>query len=139
MDNSFASDAGPAPATPESSVPAPAAPASGAGGTAGRRRTPVEWLGRAALACAALLLGAFLWVFGPLLAISCSSCQDGVRAPSVFVEGLLVVVVGGVPMIALGTVIAVFAARRGARAGGIGLGALALLTLVLLMSMSAGS
>ncbi|MFE0761090.1 hypothetical protein [Streptomyces smyrnaeus] len=103
--------------------------AADGGGTAGQRRTLTEWAGLALLAVVVLLFGAFVHVFGPLLAISCSSCQDGVRSPLRFGEALFAVSAVAVPLTTLGTVVALFAARRAARASGIGLCALLLLLL----------
>ncbi|MBO8202827.1 hypothetical protein JW613_31800 [Streptomyces smyrnaeus] len=111
-----------------SGAAAASGPADG-GGAAGQRRTAAEWAGLALLAVVVLLFGAFVHVFGPLLAISCSSCQDGVRSPLRFGEALFAVSAVAVPLTTLGTVVALFAARRGARAGGIGLCALLLLLL----------
>ncbi|MET9863340.1 hypothetical protein ABZY93_29375 [Streptomyces smyrnaeus] len=110
-----------------------AADASGpehGGGAARQRRTAAEWAGLALLAVVVLVLGAFVHVLGPLLAISCSGCQDGIRSPLRFGEALFAVSAVAVPLTTLGTVVALFAARRGARAGGIGLCALLLLLLV---------
>ncbi|GAA2611212.1 hypothetical protein [Streptomyces axinellae] len=96
------------------------------------RRTPSQWAGLALLAVAVLVFGAFVLVFGPLLAISCtdSDCLGGVRGPLLFGEALLAVAWYGVPLTTLGTLVAMFGMRRGARAGGIGLCALLLLLLL---------
>ncbi|MFI8854043.1 hypothetical protein ACIGW3_28140 [Streptomyces sp. NPDC053499] len=97
--------------------------------TAEHRRTSAEWLGLICLAGLVLLFGAFVYVFGPLLAISCTDCQDGVRGPLKFEGALLAVAFYAVPLATLGSLIALFTSRRGARAGAIGLGALLLLLL----------
>ncbi|MBO8195655.1 hypothetical protein ITI46_28985 [Streptomyces oryzae] len=93
-------------------------------------RSAAHWLGLALLAVAVLVFGAFVYVLGPLLAISCSDCQDGVRGPLRFGQALFVVGYYAVPLTVLGSLIGVFTSRRGARAGGIGLCALLLLLLV---------
>ncbi|WP_432107253.1 hypothetical protein [Streptomyces sp. AA1529] len=94
------------------------------------RRTAAEWAGLVFLAAAVLIFGAMVFVLGPLLAISCSACQDGVRGPLRFGTALTVTDSVGVPLTMLGTLVAMFAVRRGAQAAGIGLGVLLLLLLV---------
>ncbi|MFB6437611.1 hypothetical protein ACFCVY_12650 [Streptomyces sp. NPDC056411] len=96
-----------------------------------RRRTAGEWAGLAVLAVVVLATGAFVRVVGPLLAIACASCQDGVRGPMRFGDALLDFAEYGVPLVALATVAGIFLPRGGARAGGIGLGVL----IVLLVAM----
>ncbi|WP_431984206.1 hypothetical protein [Streptomyces qinglanensis] len=95
-----------------------------------RPRTAAEWAGLVLLAAAVLIFGAMVFVLGPLLAISCSACQDGVRGPLRFGTALTVTDSVGVPLTTLGTLVAMFAVRRGAQAAGIGLGVLLLLLLV---------
>ncbi|MFE9387097.1 hypothetical protein ACFYMO_28310 [Streptomyces sp. NPDC007025] len=95
-----------------------------------RPRTAAEWSGLVLLAAAVLIFGAMVFVLGPLLAIACSDCQDGVRGPLRFGTALMVTDHVGVPLTTLGTLVAMFAVRRGAQAGGIGLGILLLLLLV---------
>ncbi|MBO8187954.1 hypothetical protein [Streptomyces spirodelae] len=97
--------------------------------SAEHRRSSAEWLGLICLAGLVLLFGAFVYVFGPLLAISCTDCQDGVRGPLRFGGALLAVASYAVPLVTLGSLIALFTSRRGARAGAIGLGVLLLLLL----------
>lgn len=94
------------------------------------RRSPSEWAGLVLLAVAVLAFGAFVFVFGPLLAISCADCQDGVRGPLRFGGVLIAFAQYAAPLTTLGTLGAMFAMRRGARAGAIGLCALLLLLLL---------
>ncbi|MER6914160.1 hypothetical protein ABT354_21000 [Streptomyces sp. NPDC000594] len=78
------------------------------------------------LAGAVLLAGLAVFLIGPLLAVACGSCQDGVR--SVRLEGVLLAIRDfAVPITVITTLIGVFAARHGGRAGCAGLGALGLL------------
>ncbi|MGD1219925.1 hypothetical protein AB9Q10_16015 [Streptomyces krungchingensis] len=94
------------------------------------RRTPAAWAGLTALALLVLLTGALVGVFGPLLAIACEACQDGVRTPR-HGDALVAVAQGAVPLVTLGTVLGTFLPRGGAKAGGAGLGVLVLLLVVM--------
>jgi hypothetical protein len=111
----------------ESGAPEARGPASSASSASKGSRTAIEWIGLAALAVTVLIAGAFVGLLGPLLAVSCSGCQDGIRSPLRFEEALIAVAFVAVPLTSLGTVVGIFAARRGALAGGIGLCALVLL------------
>jgi hypothetical protein len=92
------------------------------------RRTAAETAGLAFLAIVVLIVGAFIGLFGPLLAIACDSCQDGVRNPLPSASTLIIFIAQcGVPVAVLGTVIGMFHPRGGARAGSIGLGVLVVL------------
>ncbi|MFF8590344.1 hypothetical protein ACF061_02680 [Streptomyces sp. NPDC015220] len=92
-----------------------------------RKRTTADYLGLTALALFVLLSGLVVGGLGPLLAIACDTCQDGVRGPLRFYDALTAVDRVGVPLVTLGTVAGLFHPRGGARAGGIGLGLLAVL------------
>lgn len=98
-----------------------------------RRPTAADFALRAALAMGVLVAGFLVGVFGPLLAIACDSCQDGVRDPLRFDGALIAVAYYAVPFTALGTAVGVFLPRRGLRVGGIGLGALLVLLLAMLV------
>ncbi|MEU1672493.1 hypothetical protein ABZ752_10740 [Streptomyces roseifaciens] len=104
------------------SAPAPAPSRPGAL----RRRTAGDWVWLVVVAVVVLVVGAFVGVVGPLLAISCASCQDGVRGSLRF-GGEMAVAWGTVPLVTLGTVIGIFVPRGGARVGAYGLGALVVL------------
>lgn len=110
--------------------------AEGGGGDGGP--TAWAWLGRVLLALVVLVTGAYVGVFGPLLAISCEACQDGIRSPLRFWELLLAVQLA-VPVATLATLVGVFLPRGGARAGGIGLAVLGgLLILMLVLGQFTG-
>ncbi|MFF4352046.1 hypothetical protein [Streptomyces sp. NPDC001530] len=96
------------------------------------RRTPVEWVGLTALAMLVLVAGGFVGMFGPLLAIACGTCQDGVRTPGSG-DALIVVAQYAVPLTTLGSVVGIFLPRGGARVGGIGLGVLMVLFVAMLV------
>ncbi|MFG2365665.1 hypothetical protein ACGFY3_29115 [Streptomyces mirabilis] len=95
------------------------------------RRTPLDWAGLTALAMLVLVTGGLVATFGPLLAIACDTCQDGVRTPH-FENALILVAWLGVPLTTLLTVAGIFLPRGGAKAGGIGLGVLTVLMVALL-------
>ncbi|MFC5143312.1 hypothetical protein [Streptomyces aureoversilis] len=97
-----------------------------------RRRTAGDWIWLAVVAVAVLAVGAFVGVVGPLLAITCPSCEDGVRGPLRFFGGITVAW-GAVPIVTLGTVIGIFLPRGGARVGAYGLGALVVLLTTMLI------
>ncbi|MFD7707740.1 hypothetical protein ACFV6E_18075 [Streptomyces sp. NPDC059785] len=98
------------------------------------RRSAAQWAGLAVLAIVVLLTGAFVYVFGPLLAISCGSCQDGVRDVGAGAGTVLLALARfGVPLTVLGAIGAMAHSRGGARAGAIGLGVL----VALLIAMAA--
>lgn len=117
-----------------STASAPAAPAPGRRPGHRPRRTAADWAWLAVLAVVVLVVGAFVGVLGPLFAIACDSCQDGIRGPLRFGDELMAVAVNAVPLATLATVVGIFHPRGGARAGGIGLGVLTSL-LVLMLSL----
>ncbi|MDJ1136623.1 hypothetical protein [Streptomyces iconiensis] len=94
-------------------------------------RTALDWAGLVLLAAGVLVLGAFAGLFGPLLAVACDSCQDGIRGPLRFDAALVAVAWIAVPLTTLGTVIGTFLPRGGARVGGIGVAVLVALLLVM--------
>ncbi|MGW9171333.1 hypothetical protein [Streptomyces decoyicus] len=76
------------------------------------------------------VVGFFEAGLGPLFAIACDSCRDGVRSPHL--SSLLMAVAWyGVPLTAIGTVVGIYLPRGGGRAGAIGLGVLAALMCVM--------
>lgn len=95
-------------------------------------RTPVAWAGLAFLAALTLVTGLFVGTLGPLLAVSCDTCQDGVRATR-FADALVQVAQVGVPLTTLATVVGIFLPRGGARAGGAGLCLLVILQVTMLI------
>ncbi|OEV03142.1 hypothetical protein [Streptomyces oceani] len=95
------------------------------------RRSVADWLGLVLLSLLVLFVGGFTGVLGPLFAISCESCQDGIRIP-LFDEVLLLIAFVLVPLTTFVSVVATFLPRGGARAGGIGLGTLLVLFVVML-------
>ncbi|WP_190024571.1 hypothetical protein [Streptomyces hiroshimensis] len=114
------------PASTPPSAPGPIRPA------VPPRRTAADWVWLVVVAAAVIAFGAFAGVLGPLLAIACDSCQDGIRGPLRF-DGVFAAVWGLVPLVTLGTVAGIFLPRGGARVGAYGLGALALLLTVMLI------
>ncbi|PJE94805.1 hypothetical protein CUT44_27025 [Streptomyces carminius] len=94
-------------------------------------RSGADGAGASLLAVLVVLTGAFAATLGPLLAVACESCRDGVRGPLRFGGALAVLAWCAVPLTTLGTLLGILLSRRGARVGGIGLGAL----LVLLAAM----
>lgn len=103
-----------------------------------RQRTTADYVGLAALALAVLFAGFLVGALGPLLAIACDTCQDGVRDPLPLLDVLLAVDRVGVPLVTVGTLAGLFLPRGGARAGAIGLGLLALLFVATLALGRAG-
>ncbi|MGA6152372.1 hypothetical protein ACPEIC_03460 [Stenotrophomonas sp. NPDC087984] len=103
----------------------------GAGGpdrrAAPRPRSAVGWAGLVVLAVGVLVLGVFVGLVGPLFAIACDSCPDGVRGPQRFGDALIAIARYVVPFATLGTIVGMFHPRGGARVGGIGLGVLVML------------
>ncbi|MCS0636185.1 hypothetical protein NX801_11020 [Streptomyces sp. LP05-1] len=95
-------------------------------------------MGLLLLALLVLAAGAITAVVGPLFAIACDSCRDGVR-PARFTGALI----GAAPyaslLLSLGTVIAMFARRDGVRVALIGLGALAALLFTMVFLGQAGA
>lgn len=99
-----------------------------------RDRTAAEWVGLTVLALGVLFTGVTVGLLGPLIAISCgagATCQDGVRGGLLFPDGLLVVRDWLVPLVTLGSVVAVFTRRGGAKAGAFGFGALVVCLLLM--------
>lgn len=109
-------------------APQPAPPAPGRPGERACRAA-----GRALLVMGVLGVGALVGVLGPLFAISCASCQDGVRSPARFDGALVALAVWGVPLATLGTVVGILVPRGGIRAAGAGLGVLMLLLFTMLV------
>ncbi|WP_327706788.1 hypothetical protein [Streptomyces decoyicus] len=96
------------------------------------RRTAADWGWLTVLALGVLIVGFFEAVLGPLFAIACDACQDGVRSPHLF-PLLIAVAWYGVPLTAIGTVVGIYLPRGGGRAGAIGLGVLAALMFVMML------
>ncbi|MFF2997207.1 hypothetical protein ACFVTC_22005 [Streptomyces sp. NPDC057950] len=94
------------------------------------RRTPCEWAVLTVLASLVLATGALVATFGPLLAVACDTCQDGVRTTG-STDALVLLALAGVPLVTLATVAGIFLSRGGAKAAGVGLGALMVLMVVL--------
>ncbi|MER8161651.1 hypothetical protein [Streptomyces sp. NPDC094472] len=97
-----------------------------------RRRTAAGWAGLVALAVGVLVLGVFVGLVGPLFAIACDSCPDGVRGPQRFGDALIGITRYAVPFATVGTIMGMFHPRGGARVAGIGLGALVMLLFLML-------
>ena len=95
-----------------------------------RSRSGAEWAGLAVLAVVVLVTGAFVGMFGPLVAVSCGSCPDGVRTPR-FGDALMAVAQCGVPLTVLGVIAGMCHPRGGARVGVIGLGVLVALLILM--------
>ncbi|WP_326698107.1 hypothetical protein OG909_12620 [Streptomyces sp. NBC_01754] len=112
--------------TARESTPPDAAPSA-----VPERRSFADWAWLAFLALLMLVTGLFVAALGPLLAIACSSCQDGVRDPAHF-DVLAAVAWYGVPLTVLGSVVGMFFRRGGTRAAAIGFGVLAVLLVVIL-------
>ncbi|MFG2474131.1 hypothetical protein [Streptomyces fagopyri] len=100
-------------------------------GTTRPRRTPSEWAALTFLALLVLITGVIVATLGPLLAVACDTCQDGVRATD-SADTLVLVARTGVPLVTTATVAGIFLPRGGAKAGGIGLGVLMVLMVILL-------
>ncbi|MFI6349498.1 hypothetical protein [Streptomyces sp. NPDC050560] len=101
---------------------------SGAGQT--RRPSPGDLAWRAFLAVLVMAFGWFVGVVGPLFAIACTSCQDGVRDPR-FYGALTTLAWYVVPLTVVGTVVGLFLPRAGARAGWTGTGVLFVLLIAI--------
>lgn len=97
------------------------------------RRTADDWAWLAALTVGVLIIGAVVAVAGPLFAIACDSCQDGVSSPLLFGDVIFAVAWYVVPLTTLGTVVGMFLPRGGARVGGIGVGVLIMLLFAMLI------
>ncbi|MFJ5798283.1 hypothetical protein [Streptomyces decoyicus] len=96
------------------------------------RRTAADWGWLTVLALGVLVVGFFVAGLGPLFAIACDSCQDGVRSPHHFYL-LIAVAWYGVPLTAIGTVVGIYLPRGGGRVGAIGLGVLVALLFVMVL------
>ena len=103
------------------------------------RRTIGDWAWLAFLAVLVMFIGFFVGTFGPLLAIACSSCEDGVRGSLRFSRTFFAVAWYAVPLTTLGTMVGLFFPRGGTRVAVLGLGALALLMVVLMTLGQFGS
>ncbi|MGW3846415.1 hypothetical protein [Streptomyces fagopyri] len=101
-------------------------------GTTRPRRTPSEWAALTFLAILVLVTGAVVATLGPLLAVACDTCPDGVRATD-SADTLVLVARTGVPLATAATVAGIFLPRGGAKAGGTGLGVLVVLMVSLLV------
>ncbi|MFD9500482.1 hypothetical protein [Streptomyces sp. NPDC060035] len=101
----------------------------------GNRRWQVaaEWAWPAFLAAGVLVIGLFVGVLGPLLALACDSCQDGIRGRLRFQGAFFAVAWFAVPLTASGTAVGVFFPRGGTRVAVIGTGVLAVLQLVMMV------
>lgn len=91
-----------------------------------------EWAWAALLAAGVLVIGLFVAVIGPLFALACDSCQDGLRGQLRFQGAFFAVAWFAVPLTAVGTAVAIFFPRGGTRAAFIGVGVLAMLQLVMM-------
>lgn len=107
-------------------------PTTEPGDRADHKLTAKSWLTLTLLPLTVLVTGAFVGLFGPLFAIACGSCQDGIRSPLRFDGLLLALAFGAVPLTTLASIVGIYLARRGARAGGIGLAVLGGLFLLML-------
>lgn len=85
-----------------------------------RRRGALAYVGLALFALALILLSVLTMFLAPLFALACGSCEHGVRQPA-FEELVLFLPMVVAPVTALGTAAAMFAARRGALVGFVGL------------------
>lgn len=94
------------------------------------RRSVADWGWLTVLAMGVLAVGFFVGGLGPLFAIACDTCQDGVRNPH-SIDVLIALAWYVVPLTTLGTVVAIFLPRGGGRAGAIGLGVLVALLLLM--------
>ncbi|MFG2208550.1 hypothetical protein [Streptomyces sp. NPDC048638] len=95
------------------------------------RRTAADWTWQLVLAMAVLAAGVLTGTTGPLMALACDTCQDGIRGPLPFGEVLNDIARYAVPLTTLGTIFGIFLSRHAARAGGIGLGVLAALLIAM--------
>lgn len=96
------------------------------------RRTAADWAWLAFLAVLVLITGFFVAVLGPLLALSCATCEDGLRGPLRFDRAFFTVAWYGVPITTVGTAIGMFFPRGGTRVAAIGMGALVFLLFVMM-------
>lgn len=96
------------------------------------RRSLADWAWLAFLAVLVMFTGFLVAVLGPLFAIACSSCQDGVRGSLRFDGAFFAVAWYAVPLTTVGTMVGMFFPRGGTRVAAIGMGALALLMVVLM-------
>ncbi|MFE5137739.1 hypothetical protein ACFRDV_08670 [Streptomyces fagopyri] len=101
-------------------------------GTTRPRRTPSEWAALSVLAILVLITGGIVATLGPLLAVACDTCPDGVRATD-SADTLVLVARTGVPLVTAATVAGILLPRGGAKAAGTGLGVLAVLMVTLLV------
>ncbi|MFI2027275.1 hypothetical protein [Streptomyces buecherae] len=107
----------PAPASASASATEPA------GGDDQRARAAARGLGLAVLVAAVLVSGVFITFLGPLFAIACDTCEDGVRGTLAYGDALIAVARYGVPLATFATLAGMVASRRPGRVGGFGLGA----------------
>jgi hypothetical protein len=91
-----------------------------------------DWVWLAFLAVLVMAFGLFVAVLGPLFAIACDTCQDGVRNPR-FIGALTVLAWCVVPLTTVGTAVGLFLPRVGTRVGWIGTGMLFVLLVAILV------
>ncbi|AXK35610.1 hypothetical protein DVA86_26200 [Streptomyces armeniacus] len=77
------------------------------------------------------MTGVVVGLLGPLLAIACETCEDGVRNPR-FGDTLITVAQLAVPLTTLAAGAGTFLPRQGVRVGLAGLGTLILLLITML-------
>jgi hypothetical protein len=111
---------------------APPAGAAPDGGRSRPRRSAADWAGLVVFAAVVMIVGACVGVLGPLFAIACTACQDGVRSPLRFEGALTAVAAYAVPVTTFGTVLGMLLPRGGARVGAAGIGVLVMLLFVIL-------
>lgn len=85
------------------------------------------------LAAGVLVVGLLVGGLGPLVALACDSCQDGIRGQLRFQGAFFAVAWFAVPLTAVGTAVGVFFPRGGTRMAVIGTGVLLLLQLVMMV------
>lgn len=84
------------------------------------------------LGVALVLVGAFVALLGPLLAVACTDCLDGVRGPLRFPVALLTLAHYVVPLVTVGGLVVMSRSRRRVRAGAVSLCAVLVLALAVM-------
>lgn len=87
----------------------------------------------ALLAVTVVVTGFLTATLGPLMAVACGSCQDGVRGSLRFDDALIALAHYGVPLTTAATLVAMLVGRRSVRTGVVGLGVLVALIVVMLV------